>query len=62
MCIYINTEYWPEHSFNGMLVNLLGPIFSKWMGIFQHLLDCFQLENEHLFKICASSSSVVFVC
>ena len=30
---------------------ILGPLFSKWLGVFQYLLDCFQLEDEHLFKI-----------
>ena len=30
---------------------ICGPLFFKWMGIFQSWLDCFQLEYEHLFII-----------
>ena len=37
-----------------------GTLFSKWLEIFQYLLGCFQLEDEHLFKIYTSLSSVVF--
>ena len=24
---------------------ILGPLFSKWMGVFQSLLDCFSIEE-----------------
>ena len=41
---------------------ILGSLFSKWMGTFQYLLDCFQWEDEHLFKKYTSISSIVFVC
>ena len=39
-----------------------GPLFSKWIGVVQDLLDYMQLEDQHLFKMYTSLSSVVFLC
>ena len=72
ICIHLTHNWLQKHKFKVMIRNqkikktfILGPLFSKWMEVCQHLLyllDCFQLEDEHLFKIHTSSFSVVFVC
>ena len=69
ICVQLTHNWLQKHKFKVMIRNqkmkgtfILGPLFSKWMGVFQYLLDCFQSEAEHLFKIHTSPSSVVFVC
>ena len=34
---------------NGAVI--LGPLFSKWMWVFQLYQTAFQLEDKHLFKL-----------
>ena len=39
ICVYINTEYWPEHSFNKMLW--------KYYGTLSHFLQTFLTYFGH---------------